>query len=74
MFKKFERIYKLLKNLRDDIGGHVRHTKIEAALNGMEADGWGFLELGETLKQNSLQICGRATAGNATQGLLKKSG
>lgn len=72
MFKKFERIYKLLKNLRDDIGGHVRHTKIEAALNGMEADRWGFLELGETLNKTHYRFAGELLLETQLTGLAEE--
>jgi hypothetical protein len=58
MYKRFEQTHELLKNLRDDIGGHVRHTKIEEALNGMDPARWGYMEIGETLNKTHYRFAG----------------
>jgi hypothetical protein len=49
LHRQFERTNVLLKALRNDIGGHIRHEKVMAALSGMPIDKWGYLELREVL-------------------------
>jgi hypothetical protein len=58
MYKRFEATHDLLKGLRDDIGGHVQHTKIEKALNGMDPGQFGYLEVGEILDKTHYRFAG----------------
>jgi hypothetical protein len=58
LFKEFEQKHELLKRLRNDIGGHVQHEQVAAALNGMQPDRWGFLELGPTLNKTHYRFAG----------------
>jgi hypothetical protein len=58
LYRQFERTNDLLKSLRNDIGGHVRFEKVLAALGGMPADKWGFLELGEFLGKTHYRFAG----------------
>ena len=58
LFREFETPNKLLKDLRNEIGGHVSHEKVVAALDAMPLDKWGFLEVGEVLGKTHYRFAG----------------
>ncbi|HVS88484.1 MAG TPA: hypothetical protein VHF01_09735 [Candidatus Acidoferrum sp.] len=72
MIKKFERGQPLLKRIRDSIGGHVLHQSVEKALDSMDTDRWGFIEVGPILKKTHYKFTGELVVEILAAGVPEK--
>lgn len=50
LFQAMIDAHPIVKHIRNTICGHVKHSAVQDALNGMNHDRWGFLEVGRVLK------------------------
>jgi hypothetical protein len=50
LFKAMLDAHPLIKRIRNTICGHVKHSAVQEALDGMSDDRWGFREVGRALK------------------------
>jgi hypothetical protein len=50
LFKAMVGAHPLVKRIRNTICAHVKHSAVQDALEGMNHDRWGFLEVGRVLK------------------------
>jgi hypothetical protein len=50
LFQAMIYAHPIVKRIRNTICGHVMHSAVQDALNGMNHDRWGFLEVGRVLK------------------------
>lgn len=50
LVEEFNQAHKVIKEIRNSLGGHVLQKSMQEALDEMDFDRWGFLEVGETLK------------------------
>jgi hypothetical protein len=51
LFKAMEEAHNIVKHTRNTICGHVKHSAVQQALEGMDHARWGFLDVGRTLKE-----------------------
>lgn len=65
-FKKMAEIigraHRVLKDVRNDICGHVKASAVQEALEGMSLDSFGFLDIGPTTRLTRYEFAGELVA------------
>ena len=59
---KLDEVHPLLKEVRNDIGGHVQEAAVQGALERMSWDSFGFLDVGPTALLTHYEFAGEVTA------------
>lgn len=62
MAKVLGEVHPLLKDVRNDIGGHVLENAVQAALERMSWESFDFLEIGDTANLTHFKFAGEITA------------
>lgn len=62
LIKEFTKAHRVVKEIRNSLGGHVQHKAVQKALDGMSFDQWGFLEVGRILKETHYKFAGELVA------------
>src|SRR5258707_5017914 len=52
----------ILKDIRNDICGHVKEEAVQEALEEISLDSFGFMEIGPILKKSHLKFAGELVA------------
>jgi hypothetical protein len=71
LHREFDKQHRLLKDLRNDIGGHVQHNTLADALREMPEDLYGYLEAGETVEDIHQRFAGELVLGMIVVGVPK---
>ncbi len=59
----------VLKEIRNDICGHVKEDAVQEALDEVSLDSFGFMEIGRTLKDSHLKFAGELVANILVKGV-----
>lgn len=62
----------IVKEIRNDICGHVKEEAVQEALDEMDMDSFGFWEMGRTLKDSHLKFAGELVANILVRGAAAK--
>jgi hypothetical protein len=61
-------VHPILKDIRNDICGHVREDAVQEALEEISLDSFGFLEIGRILKESHFKFAGELVASILVRG------
>ena len=62
----------IAKDVRNDICGHVREQAVQAALEVIDPDSWGFLDVGRIAKQTHYKFAGELIAEILLKGVSRE--
>jgi hypothetical protein len=75
---EFERKFKalnsneLLKEVRNDVGGHVRHKAVQRALNRISDEAFGFFQVGDSAMQTEYGFASQIVIAMLMKGVTKR--
>jgi hypothetical protein len=64
--------HQVLKEVRNDICAHVRQQAVQAALNRISAESFGFFQLGESAMKTQFGFCSEVVAAILLKGIPKR--
>lgn len=66
------KVHPILKEIRNDICGHVLEDAVQEALEEISMDGFGFMEIGRTLKESHFKFTGELVVNILVRGVPEK--
>ena len=73
LVKEFNQAHEVIKEIRNSLGGHVLQKSMQEALDEMDFDRWGFLEVGEILKDVHYKFAGELVTAILLRGVPEES-